>query len=163
MSKQAKAIPDGYHALTPYFTVRDAGKAIEFYKKAFGAEEKVRMPGPDGKIMHAEVKIGDSVLMLGDEHPGMEGQASPQSLGGQHAGVMIYCDNVDAWCDRAVKAGATVRQPPTDMFWGDRYARLADPFGYVWSIATHTKDMTPAEMQKGQEEFTKQMAAQQKA
>ena len=163
MAKQVKAIPEGYYSLTPYFTIRDAAKAIDFYKKAFGAEEQMRMDGPGGKIMHAEVRIGGSVLMLSDEIPGMEGSASPQSLGGTHAGVMIYCDNVDAWCDRAVKAGATLKQPPTDMFWGDRYARLSDPFGYNWSIATHTKDLSQDEMRKAAEEFQKQMAAQHKA
>jgi PhnB protein len=151
----AKAIPQGYHVLTPYFTVRNAAEAIEFYKKAFGAEEVVRMPGPGGKIMHAEVRFGDSVLMLGDEQPGMEGQSSPQSLGGAHAGVMIYTENVDKAVERAVKAGATVKSPPMDMFWGDRHARLADPFGYQWSIATHIKDVTPDEMKKGMEEWMK--------
>jgi PhnB protein len=160
MAKQVKAIPDGYHSLTPYFTVRGADKAIEFYKRAFGAEQTVRMDGPDGRVMHAEVRFGDSVLMLGEEQPGMEGQAAPQTLGGVHAGVMIYCDNVDQWVERAVKAGATVKQPPMDMFWGDRFARIADPFGYLWSVATHQKDLTPAEVQKGQVEFFKQMAAQ---
>jgi PhnB protein len=162
MSKPVRPIPEGYHALTPYFTVRGAAKAIEFYQRAFGAEKAVSMTSPDGRIMHAEVRIGDSVLMLSDEMPGMEGQAAPETLGGVHAGVMIYCDNVDAWVERAVQAGATVKQPPTDMFWGDRYARLADPFGYLWSIATHQRDLTPAEMKKGQDEWVKQMAAQAK-
>ena len=161
MSTKAKAIPDGYHALTPYFTVRGADQAIEFYKKAFGAEETVRMAGPDGKIMHAEVRIGDSVLMLGEENLAMD-QHSPQSLNGAHAGVMVYCDNVDQWVERAVKAGATVKQPAADMFWGDRYASLVDPFGCKWSIATHLKDMSPAEMKVATAEFMKQMAAQKK-
>ncbi len=161
MANKVKAIPDGYHALTPYFTVRAADKAIEFYKQAFGAEEKVRMAGPDGKIMHAELQIGDSVLMLGEESPDM-GNRSPQALGGTTGGVMLYCENVDKMLERAIAAGATVKMPAMDMFWGDRYAKIADPFGHDWSIGTHLQDLTPAEIQKGQDEWMKQMAAQKK-
>ena len=161
MTKPVQSIPTGHENLIPHLVCSSCSEAIEFYKKAFGAEETVRMAGPDGKIMHAEVRIGDSVLMLGEENLAMD-QHSPQSLNGAHAGVMVYCDNVDQWVERAVKAGATVKQPAADMFWGDRYASLVDPFGCKWSIATHLKDMSPAEMKVATAEFMKQMAAQKK-
>ena len=146
-----KAIPEGYHTITPYLTVRGAARAIEFYKQAFGAEARGAMPGPDGKIMHAELLIGDSIIMLADEFPEF-GSLSPQSTGGSGTGLHIYIDNVDAAFDRAVKAGATVEMPVADMFWGDRYGKLKDPFGHKWSIGTHTKDMSMDEMNKGMEE-----------
>ena len=130
-----QAVPEGYHTLTPYMTVRDAGRAIEFYKQAFGAVEKGVMKGPDGKIMHAELRIGDSIFMLAD----------------------IYSEDVDSAFDRAVKAGATVEMPVGDMFWGDRYGKLADPFGHKWSIATHKRDMSMEEIDEAQSEFMKQM------
>ncbi len=146
-----KPIPDGYHTLTPFLTIRDAAKAIEFYKSAFGAQERGVMKAPDGKVMHAELKIGDSIIMMSDEFPDF-GAVSPQSLGGSASGLHIYVENVDAAFDRAVKVGATVEMPVMDQFWGDRYGRLKDPFGHKWSIATHTKDLTADEMNQGMKE-----------
>jgi uncharacterized glyoxalase superfamily protein PhnB len=140
-----KPIPDGYHTLTPFLTVRDAARAIEFYKNAFGAQERGAMKGPDGKIMHAEMMIGDSIIMLFPEF----GALSPQSTGGAGMGLHIYLDGVDAAFDRAVKAGAEVEMPVMDQFWGDRYGKLKDPFGHHWSIATHTKDLSLDEMKQG--------------
>jgi PhnB protein len=156
---KVKAIPDGYHVVTPYLTVRDAAQAIDFYKKAFGAEQTVRMDSPDGKVMHAEIRIGDSVVMLGDENPQM-GSNSPQTLGGTTAGLMIYSENIDQAFDRAIKAGAKAISPPADMFWGDRYGQLVDPFGHKWSLGQHIRDVSPAEMVKAQEEWMKQQQEQ---
>jgi PhnB protein len=158
---KVKAIPDGYHTVTPYLTVRGAAQALAFYRQAFGAEETFRMDGPDGKIAHAEFRIGGSVIMLGEENVDM-GAHSPQSLNGTTAGVMVYTENVDQLFDRAVKAGAKALMPPTDMFWGDRYGNLIDPFGHKWSLATHVRDVTPEEMQKAQAEWMKQQAKQAK-
>ena len=151
-----KPIPDGYHTLTPFLTVRDAARAIEFYKKAFGAEERGSAKSPDGKIMHAELKIGDSIIMLSDEFPEF-GALSPQSTGGAGMGLHIYVDGVDAAFDRAVKAGAQVEMPVSDQFWGDRYGKLKDPFGHKWSIATHIKDMSADEMKKSMDEAMTKM------
>ncbi len=152
----AKAIPEGYHNITPYMTVRNAARAIEFYKQAFGAMEKDVSKGPDGKIMHAELRIGDSIFMLADEFPEFN-SLSPQSTGGAGMGLHIYTEDVDSAFDRAVKAGATVEMPVSDMFWGDRYGKLADPFGHKWSIATHKRDMTPAEIDEAMHQFMQQM------
>lgn len=149
-------IPKGYHTLTPNMTVRDAARAIEFYKQAFGAEEKGVMKGPDGKVMHAELRIGDSLFMLADEFPEF-GSLSPQSTGGSGMGLHIYVEDVDSAFDRATKAGAKVEMPVTDMFWGDRYGKVVDPFGHKWSIATHKRDMTMEEMDAAQKEFMAQM------
>ncbi len=151
-----KPVPDGYHTLTPYFTVRDARRAIEFYKHAFGAEERGVMNGPDGKVMHAELKIGDSVIMLADEFPEF-GSLSPETIGGSSMGLHIYVDNVDQAFDLAVKAGAKVDAPVVDQFWGDRYGRLKDPFGHKWSIATHVKDMSADEMRHSMNEAMEKM------
>jgi PhnB protein len=156
----AKPIPDGYHTLTPYLTVRDAARAIEFYKQAFGAVERGVMKGPDGKVMHAELKIGDSIIMMADEYPEM-GVVSPQTVGGSSTGLHIYVENVDASFDRAVKAGAHVEMPVANMFWGDRYGKLKDPFGHKWSIATHTADLSMEEMDKAMTEAMAQMKAPQ--
>jgi len=142
-----KPIPDGYHTVTPYLVCRGAAKAIEFYTKAFGAKEMFRMPMPDGSIAHAEVQIGDSMLMISDENPDM-GAVSPQSLNGTPVNIFLYVKDVDAAFQQAVKAGATAVMPPTDMFWGDRYSKLSDPFGHSWSIATHKEDVAPEEMGK---------------
>jgi len=148
----AKPVPDGFHTLTPFLTVRDAERAIEFYKNAFGAELRGDVAkGPDGKVMHAELKIGDSIIMLSDEYPDF-GSVSPLSIGGSAMGLHIYLDGVDAAFDRAVKAGAKVDMPVMDQFWGDRYGKLTDPFGHKWSIATHVKDMSEDEMQTGMHE-----------
>jgi PhnB protein len=146
-----KPVPDGYHTLTPFLTVRDAARAIEFYKAAFGAQERGVMKGPDGKIMHAELKIGDSIIMLSDEFPEY-GAVSPLTSGGAGLGLHIYIDVFDAAFDRAVKAGAEVEMPVMDQFWGDRYGKLKDPFGHKWSIATHTKDLSMDEMKHGMDE-----------
>jgi PhnB protein len=155
-----KPIPDGYHTLTPYLVVRDAVRAIEFYKQAFGAQERGVMKGPDGKVMHAELTIGDSIIMLSDEMPEY-GTHSPLS-GGAGMGLHIYVDGVDAAFDRAVKAGAQVEMPVADQFWGDRYGKLKDPFGHKWSIATHTKDLSRDEMKKGMDEAMEKMGNMQK-
>jgi PhnB protein len=151
----AKPVPEGYHTLTPYMTVRDAARAIEFYKSAFGAIEKGVMKGPDGKVMHAELQIGDSIFMMADEFPEFGSFAPPK--GGSGTGLHIYTEDVDSAFDRAVKAGASVEMPVMDMFWGDRYGKLVDPFGHKWSIATHKRDMSMEEMEAAQKEFMSQM------
>ena len=151
-----KAIPSGYHTLTPYMTVRDAARAIEFYKQAFGAVERGAMKGQDGKIVHAELMIGDSIVMLADEFPEY-GSMSPLSTGGSGMGLHIYVEDVDSAFDRAVKAGAKVDMPVSDMFWGDRYGKLADPFGHKWSIATHKADLTAEQMEEGMKAMMKDM------
>lgn len=150
-----KPIPEGYHTLTPYMTVRDAARAIEFYKQAFGAVEKGVMKGPDGKVMHAELRIGDSLFMLADEFPEF-GSHAPRD-GGSASGLHIYTEDVDAAFDRAVKAGGVVEMPVSDMFWGDRYGKLIDPFGHKWSIATHKRDVSMEEMKAAQDEFMNRM------
>ncbi len=151
-----QAVPTGYHTLTPYMTVRDAARAIEFYKQAFGAVERGAMKGPDGKIMHAELIIGDSIVMLADEQPQF-GALSPQSTGGTGMGLHIYVEDVDSAFDQAVKAGAKVEMPVGDMFWGDRYGKLADPFGHKWSIATHKADLSAEEMERGMKAMMEDM------
>ncbi len=142
-----KPIPDGYHTATPYLIIGGAGDAIEFYKKAFGATELFRFPTPDGKIGHAEIKIGDSPIMLADEFPEM-GYKGPQSLGGSPVSIMIYVEDVDTIFNQAVAAGATVKEAVTDKFYGDRLGTVADPFGHVWHISTHKEDVSIEEMQK---------------
>jgi uncharacterized glyoxalase superfamily protein PhnB len=146
-AKKAQPIPKGYHILTPSLVVRGAAEAIEFYKKAFGAKEKGRMLGPDGKVMHAEIRIGDSIVMMGEEYP-ERGSKSPQTLGGSSSSVLIYTKDADKLFAQATAAGATARMPVTDMFWGDRWGMLEDPYGHVWQIATHKEDLTPKEMMK---------------
>jgi uncharacterized glyoxalase superfamily protein PhnB len=143
-----QAIPPGFHTLTPHLTLSNASEAIEFYKKAFGAEEIRRMPAPDGKrIFHAMVKIGDSFLMLADEFPEAGcGSNSAKELSGTPVTFHLYVENVDAAFERAVNAGAKVAMPLENMVWGDRYGRVTDPFGNEWSLATHIKDVTPEEM-----------------
>ena len=148
----SKPIPAGYHSVTPAIVVRDAAAAIDFYKKAFGAEEIDRMAGPDGSIMHAEIRIGDSILMLGEENE-QWGTKSPLSLNGVHGSLHIYVEDADAAFNRALKAGATVRYPLEDAFWGDRYGKVTDPFGHEWGLATRVKDMTKAEMEKAGQEW----------
>ena len=147
MAGQVKPVPSGYHTVTPYLTLSDASSAIDFYKRAFGATERFRMDRPDGKIGHAEIQIGDSIVMLADESPRSDSR-SPKSLGGTTAGIFLYVENVDAVFDTAVKAGAKVHQPLTDMFWGDRFGGLTDPFGHSWALATHIEDVAPEEMEK---------------
>jgi PhnB protein len=145
--KKVAPIPAGYHSVTPYLVLRGAVKAIDFYKQAFGAKEKLRMTGPDGKIAHAEISIGNSIVMMGDEMPQM-GATAPQTIGGTASGLFIYTKDVDALYAKAMSAGCSSEQPPTDMFWGDRYAKLVDPFGHKWSMATHVEDLSPKEMAK---------------
>jgi uncharacterized glyoxalase superfamily protein PhnB len=153
-------IPEGYGTLTPGLVVRDAAKAIEFYKKAFGAEEKMRMPGSDGKsIMHAEMKIGNSIFMLNDENRDWNA-LSPESLNGTPCGFYLYVNDADALQKRALAAGAKEVLPVQDMFWGDKMGAVMDPFGHKWNIATHTRDLSMEEMKKGQEAWTREMAAQ---
>jgi len=148
MTKPVKPIPEGFHTLTPYLILRGAAQAIDFYKQAFGAEELFRMPVPDGKtIGHAEIKLGDSILMLADEAPEM-GFRSPQSLNGTPVSFLIYVEDVDAAFTRAVGAGATVERPLEDRFYGDRTGTLRDPFGHQWSLATHKEDVSPEELEK---------------
>ena len=140
----AKPIPEGFHALTPLLVVQGAARAIDFYKKAFGAVERSRMPGPNGLIMHASLKIGDSSLFLNDEMPGMESTGSP----GNAVVLTLYVPDCDATFKQAVSAGAKETMPLTDQFWGDRYGQLKDPYGHIWAIATHKEDLTPAEMEE---------------
>src|SRR5713226_3811654 len=140
-------VPEGHRSLAPYLYVRGASRAMDFYARAFGARETYHMPTPDGRIAHAEMQIGDSVLMLADESP-ERGSKSPETYGGTPAGIFLYVADVDAAFARAVAAGATGQAEPTDMFWGDRFATLRDPFGHDWSIATHVEDVSPEEMQK---------------
>ncbi len=150
--KRAQAVPAAYGSLTPHLIVSPAADAVAFYVKAFGARPGMMMDGPGGLIMHGEVKIGDSILMLADEQPpmgpGPQTNKSPKSLGGTSASLMLYVKDVDAVYARAVDAGATSVMPPADMFWGDRYCQVEDPFGHLWSIATHLQDLTPAQMKK---------------
>ena len=140
-----KPIPEGYHSLTPYLAVEDASKAIDFYKEAFGAEELLRMPGPDGKIAHAELQLGDSKLMLSDPFP-QSNVRPPSERGGPTASIFMYVNDADATFEQAQKAGATVVAELEDMFWGDRFGSLADPFGHVWSVATHIEDLSEEEI-----------------
>lgn len=152
-----KPIPDGYATLTASLIVKNAENAIEFYKKAFNAQEFYRFVGPDGKsIMHTELKIGDSRIMLSEEAPQMNCK-SPQSLGGTGIYLYMYVNDVDATFNKAVAAGAKSTMPVTDMFWGDRFGQVQDPFGHVWSIATHKKDMSPEDINKAGQEFFKHM------
>lgn len=142
-----KPIPDGFHTLTPYLICKGAGDAIAWYQKALGATEIYRMPGPDGWVMHAELQVGSSRLMLADENP-ERGTKSPKALGGTPVSTFIYTEDVDAAFNRAVGAGATVAVPLTDMFWGDRFAAVVDPYGHEWQMATHKEDVAPDEMMK---------------
>jgi len=145
MPATAHPIPEGFHTVAPHLIVKGAGDAIAFYRKAFGAEEVRRMPGPDGKtVMHAELKIGNSMLMLADEFPDY-GCVGPKTIGNSPVTVHLYVNDADAVYNQAVKAGATPTMPLQDMFWGDRYGKLTDPFGHHWSIATHKEDVSPQE------------------
>jgi PhnB protein len=151
-----KAIPDGYHSITPYLIVKGAAKALEFYKKAFAATESIRMDGPNGRVMHAEIKIGDSFVMLADEVPEM-GARSPDTIGGTPVGLMIYTADVDAMTKQAIASGAKVDRPVQDQFYGDRSGTVVDPFGHKWTIATHKEDVSPEEMSRRFEEAMKNM------
>jgi len=156
MPAKVRSIPEGFHSITPQLTCRDAARAIDFYKEALGAKELTRMAGPNGKVMHAELQIGDSRFMIGDEFPGMS--AAPNSSALHSTSLFVYTEDVDSAFNRAVKAGARADMPPSNMFWGDRYGKFTDPFGHQWGVATHVEDVAPAEMQRRSEEWTKQMA-----
>jgi PhnB protein len=150
-----KPIPAEYHTATPYLIVNDAAKAIEFYKRGLGATERMRFAAPGGKIGHAEVKIGDSIIMLADEHPEM-GYRSPQSIGGTPVSIFLYVDDVDRLFKQAIGAGAKELRPVKDQFYGDRSGTFSDPFGHVWSIGTHKEDVSPEEIHRRMEEMMKQ-------
>ena len=147
MKQKVKYMPAGFHAVTPYLTVRNAAQAIEFYQRAFGARERVRMPTPDGKVGHAELQIADSIIMLGEECPDY-GNVSPQTLEGSPVGLALYVENVDTAFERAVDAGATVKEAVSDKFWGDRAGSLTDPYGHKWMLLTHVEDVSPEDMKK---------------
>ena len=150
-------VPEGYHTITPYLAVENASEAIDFYQRAFGAQERVRMDGPGGSVMHAELQVGDSTIMLSDPFP----QAStkpPKELGGTSVSIFAYVENIDDVYKQAIDAGASSLMEPDDMFWGDRFGSVQDPFGHSWTIATHIEDVEPAEMQRRSEEFMSQMA-----
>ena len=149
-------IPQGMHSVTPHLVCADAAQAIEFYKQAFGAEEGARLPGPDGRLMHASVKIGDSQVMLVDEMPEW-GALGPKALKGSPVTIHLYVEDVDAVVGRAVKAGAKVTMPVADQFWGDRYGKLEDPFGHHWSVATHVRDVSMEEVQSAMRQMAKSM------
>jgi PhnB protein len=154
----AKPIPDGYHTVTPALTVKNGAEAIEFYTRALGAKELMRIPGPDGKhLMHAEIEVGNSRVMLADESPEMGCQA-PSSLGSVSSSLYVYVEDVDKAFRRAVEAGAKALMPPTDMFWGDRFGQIEDPSGHRWGLATHKEDPSPEEMARRQKEFFAQLA-----
>jgi PhnB protein len=162
MTASVKPVPEGFHTATPTLIVRNAAEAIEFYKSVFDAEERMRMPSPDGKIMHAELKIGDSIIFLSDEFPNMGGK-SPQTLGGHSGGVYLYVPDVDDVFQRALDAGAKTAMPVSDMFWGDRYGTLIDPFGHSWGVSTHVEDVSEEEMGKRAEAFYAEMAQKKSA
>jgi PhnB protein len=153
MASQSNPIPEGMHTVTPHLICAGAGDAIDFYKKAFGATETSRMPGPGGKLMHASIRIGDSAVMLVDEMPEW-GSLGPKALKGSPVVIHLYVDDVDAFTARAVAAGAKVTMPVADMFWGDRYGQIEDPFGHRWSVATHVRDVSPADMQQAMQKMS---------
>jgi PhnB protein len=152
-----KPIPEGYHSVTPYLIIKGASAAIDYYKKVFGATERMRMPGPGGTVGHAEIVIGGSTVMLADEHPEM-GFRSPKTLGGTPVSIALYVPDVDAVFKRAVDAGAKAQRPVENQFYGDRTGTLEDPFGHVWSVATHVEDVSPEEMARRAAEMSQQQA-----
>lgn len=151
----AKAVPDGMHTITPHLVCGDAIAAIDFYKRAFNAVELMRLPGPDGKLMHAQLRIGDSLLMLAEENP--KWAFSPLTLKGSPVTIHLQVENVDAVVEQAVAAGAKMTMPVSEMFWGDRYGYVVDPFGHQWAVATHTRDLTHDEIVEGMNAMLKQM------
>lgn len=162
MPNKVNYIPKDYRSVTPYLTIKGADKAIEFYKKAFGAQEITRMLDPQSKkILHAELKFGDSMIMVTDEFDRPGAGRSPKALGDTTVGMFLYVPDVDATFKKAVAAGGQPIMPPSDMFWGDRYGKLSDPFGHHWALATHIEDVNPADMKKRAEEFFTQNAGKQ--
>jgi PhnB protein len=161
MAKAVTPIPEGFHTVTPHLVIKGAGEAIEFYKRAFGAEVLGRMDGPGGTVGHAELKIGDSIIFLADEFPGAPTK-SPQTLGGTTGSLHLYVPDVDAAFKRAIAAGGREIMAVTDMFWGDRFGQLQDPFGHSWSIATRKEVLTPQEVEERAQAFWAQMQAQKK-
>jgi len=151
-----RAIPEGFHSITPAIVCKGAARAIEYYKEVFHAKEKLRMPGPGGVVMHAELAIGDSILMLSDEFPGMT--SAPPADAPNSINLFLYTDDVDTVFNRAVKAGAKVEMPLENQFWGDRYGKIRDPFGHRWGLAQHIEDVAPEEMKKRSEAFTSKMS-----
>jgi len=156
MTASKNPIPKGFHTVTPALTVRNAAEAIEFYKKALGAQELMRMQSPDGKISHAELKIGDSIIFISDEFPNM-GNKSPQSLGGSTGNLYLYVEDVDKTYKQALQAGGKEKMAVQDMFWGDRYGQFLDPYGHLWGVSTHVKDMTEQETAEAAKAFYAQM------
>jgi PhnB protein len=163
MAPAKKPIPEGFHTVTPSLVVNDAAKAIDFYKRALGAQELVRMPGPDGRIMHAELKIGDSIIFLADEMPQPGSPRSPQTLGGVTGTIQLYVSNVDQLFQQAIAAGGKETMAVADQFWGDRWGSFVDPFGQSWGIGTHKEDLSPAEMQERMQQFFAQMSQRKSA
>jgi PhnB protein len=155
MANPVRAIPEGYHSITPAITCKDAARAIDFYKSVLGATEIMRMPGPGGVIMHAELRVGDSVIFVNDEVPGMAVAPSGSSLNPVY--LFLYTADVDSVFNRAVAAGCQVTMPLDNMFWGDRYGKFNDPFGHSWGVATHVEDVAPEEMKRRSEEWTAKM------
>ena len=155
MASKVNPVPPGYHTATPYLVVKNGAKALDYYQEAFGATGVTRMDAPDGRIMHAEFKIGDSMIMLSEE---MGPNRSPESLGGSPVSIFLYVEDVDSVFNQAVKAGAKADMPPQDMFWGDRFGKLTDPFGHLWALATHIEDVAPEEMGKRAQEAMAKMA-----
>jgi len=153
MTAIAKPVPEGFHTVTPSLVLRDAAKAIEFYKKALGAQEIIRMSGPDGKIMHAELRIGDSVVFLSDENPHVSNLKSPQSLGGCSSALNVFVPNVDELFKQAIAAGGKESAAVAGQFWGDRYGSFIDPFGQSWGVATHKEDLSPQQLQERAQDF----------
>jgi PhnB protein len=162
MAISSKPVPEGFHTVTPSLIVRGAADAIEFYKKAFGAQELMRMAAPEGRIGHAELKIGDSIIFLADEFPNM-GSKSPQTLGGSTGTLNIYVKDVDTTFQQAIAAGGKATMPVADMFWGDRYGSFVDPFGHSWGVGTHKEDLTPQQIDERAKEFYASMAAKKTA
>ena len=154
MANKVKPIPEGYHSITPYLVIKGAAAAIDFYKQAFGAAEIMRMPQLDGRVGHAELKFGDSVVMLADEYPELQ-VVGPKTLGNTSVGLLLYLDDVDKAVERAVSLGATIKKPIADQFYGDRTGTIEDPFGHKWTLAVHIEDVTPEEMQRRMAEQSK--------
>jgi PhnB protein len=162
MAISSKPVPEGFHTVTPSLIVRGAAEAIEYYKKAFGAQELMRMAAPEGRIGHAELKIGDSIIFLADEFPNM-GAKSPQTLGGTTGSLNLYVKDVDTTFQQAIAAGGKVTMPVADMFWGDRFGSFVDPFGHSWGVLTHKEDLSPKEIEERAQEFYASMAAKKTA